>query len=56
MKFAIVIAIARERKSRPAPQAPVALRLSLPDRHRFEIGECGLQPTGEARFTVVPLT
>jgi hypothetical protein len=56
MKFAIVIAIARERESRPAPQAPVALQLSMPDRHRFEIGECGLRPTGEARFMIEPLT
>jgi hypothetical protein len=39
MEFAIVIAIPRERESRPALWAPVALQLSMPDRHRLEIGE-----------------
>jgi hypothetical protein len=38
-EFEIVIAIPCERKSRPAPQAPIALRLSMPDQHRFEIGD-----------------
>jgi hypothetical protein len=56
MKFAIVIAIPRERESRPAPQAPVAPQLSTSDRHRIEIGECGLRPTGEARVVIEPLT
>jgi hypothetical protein len=56
MEFAIMIVIPRERESRPAPQAPVALQLAMSDRHRFEIGECGLRPTGEARFMIAPLT
>jgi len=38
-EFEIVIAVLRERESRPAPQAPVALQLSMPGQHRFEIGE-----------------
>jgi hypothetical protein len=36
--------------------APVAPQFPMPDRHRFEIGECGLRPTGEARFMIEPLT
>jgi hypothetical protein len=56
MEFAIVVAIPRRRESRLALQAPVALQLPMPDRHRFEIGECGLRPPGEARFTIAPLT
>jgi hypothetical protein len=39
MEFAIVIVIPRERESRPARQAPVALQLSMPHRHQFEFGE-----------------
>jgi hypothetical protein len=39
MKFAIMIAIPRERESRSAPQAPVAQQLSMPNRHRFEFGK-----------------
>jgi hypothetical protein len=38
-EFEIVIAVPRERESRPAPQAPVALQLSMPGQHRFKIGE-----------------
>jgi hypothetical protein len=34
-EFAIVIAIPREQESRPVPQAPVALKFSMPHRHRF---------------------
>jgi hypothetical protein len=56
MECAIMIVIPRERESPAAPQAPAALQLSMPDRHRFEIGECGLRPTGEARFMIEPLT
>jgi len=56
MKFAIAIAIPRERESRPAPQTPVAPQLSTSDRHRIEIGECGLRPTGEARVMIAPPT
>jgi hypothetical protein len=39
MEFAIVIAIPRERGSRPVPRAPVAPKLSMPDRHQFEMDE-----------------
>jgi hypothetical protein len=38
-KFFIVIGIPRERKSRPAHQAPALLPLSMPGQHQFEIGE-----------------
>jgi hypothetical protein len=56
MEFAIAIAIPRRRENRAAPEAPVVLQLAMPDRHRFEIGECGLRPRGEARFMIDPLT
>src|ERR1700685_1168754 len=48
MELAIVTAIPRERQSRPAPLASVALLLSMPDRHQFEIGQRGLRPRYEA--------
>jgi hypothetical protein len=56
LEFAIVIAISRERESRPAPEVPMPLQLSMPDRYRFEVGERGLRPTGEALFMIASLT
>ena len=52
MKFAIMIAIPRERGSRSAPQAPVARQLSMSNRHRFEFGKLGLRPGYEAPFVI----
>jgi hypothetical protein len=39
MKFAVAVAVPRERGSQPAPGASLVLKLSMPNQHQFEIGE-----------------